>query len=175
MNNVFIVVIMLVLMPKNAFCYPQLDVQFRGELVHSKCQIAIESVNKQIKLDNLRWQYINEYGASEIQPFFIAINKCSQSDLNKTIRFTWQSQQLTNIGGHHYLMTQGQSGALLGITEANKNNQLIVWNQPIDIGVVSVVNDQQQLTFGVFVRKPATEKIKVGDFKGTATFSVEYE
>ncbi|MEX6315409.1 hypothetical protein AB6G19_18765 [Providencia manganoxydans] len=88
---------------------------------------------------------------------------------------TWQSSQLINIEGNDYLRTQGTSGALLGIIEVDKNEQPIIWNSPIDVGVVSVAENRQQLNFGVFVRKPEIGDIKVGDFKGTATFTVEYQ
>lgn len=57
----------------------------------------------------------------------------------------------------------------------DKDKQPVIWNQPIKVGVVSVVDNRQQLNFGVFVRKPASGEIKTGDFKGTATFVVEYE
>lgn len=174
MNKAFFLSV-LFLNPPNTLASNQLDVQFKGELIRTHCQISADSVNKQIKLDNLRWQYINQFGASDVMPFFIEIEKCSDADLNKTIRMTWQSSQLINIEGNDYLRTQGTSGALLGIIEVDKNEQLIVWNSPIDVGVVSVVENRQQLNFGVFVRKPATGDIKVGDFKGTATFAVEYQ
>lgn len=174
MNKVFFLSV-LFFNSSNTLASNQLDVQFKGELIRSNCQVSADSINKQIKLNNLRWQYINQFGKSDVMPFFIEIEKCSDSDLNKTIRMTWQSTQLINIEGRDYLNTQGASGALLGIVEVDKNEQPIVWNSPIDVGVVSVTENRQQLNFGVFVRKPATGDIKVGDFKGTATFAVEYQ
>lgn len=174
MNKIFFFLMLFGIL-SSAFSNNQLDVEFKGELISNSCQISAESVNKQIKLDNLRWQYINKFGSSDVMPFFLEIEKCSEANLNKTIRMTWKSSQLIKVDGHEYLNTQGASGALLGIIEVDKNEQPIVWNSPIDVGVISVVEDRQKLNFGVFVRKPATGDIKVGDFKGTATFAVEYE
>lgn len=175
MNKAFILIAICSFSSLNALGKNHLDVEFKGELIHHDCQIAAGSINKQIQLGYLRKQYLNEHSVSDVFPFFIEINKCSPSDLNKIIRLTWQSHQLIDIDGNQYLTTQGASGALLGLIEMDKDKQPVIWNQPIKVGVVSVVDNRQQLNFGVFVRKPASGEIKTGDFKGTATFVVEYE
>nr|ELR5112357.1 type 1 fimbrial protein [Providencia stuartii] len=150
-----------------------LDVEFNGELVSTECQVAPDSLKQKITLYNLRWQFINENEKSAITPFSIAINKCSETDLQKSIKLTWQSNQLVNIGDENYIATKGDSGILLGLVD--KDDKIIELNKPISLGVVSVVNNMQQFDFGVFVRKPATADVKVGDFVGTVTFAVEYE
>lgn len=150
-----------------------LDVEFNGELISTACQVAPDSLKQKITLYNLRWQFINENEKSAITPFSIAINKCSETDLQKSIKLTWQSNQLVNIGTESYLVTKGDSGVLLGLVD--QDNKAIEWNKPMPLGVVSVVDNAQQFDFGVFVRKPATTDAKVGDFVGTVTFAVEYE
>lgn len=150
-----------------------LDVEFSGELVSTACQIATESVSKKITLYNLRWQQINQDTTSAITPFTIVIDNCSATDLQKTIKLTWQSNQLVTIGGESFLTTQGASGVVLSLVDSNNNP--IVWNQPISIGNVTVVDNSQQFDFGVAARKPASGEANVGDFSGTVTFNVEYE
>ncbi|EKT60247.1 fimbrial protein [Providencia burhodogranariea] len=150
-----------------------LDVEFTGELVSTACQVAAESINKKITLYNLRWQFINENEASAVTPFTIAIDKCSETDLQKSIKLTWQSNELVNIGGDSFLTTKGNSGVVLGLIDHDEKP--IVWNKPMTIGDVSVVEGLQQFDFGVFVRKPATGEAKIGDFSGIVTFNVEYE
>lgn len=150
-----------------------LDVEFSGELVSTACQVATESINKKITLYNLRWQFINENETSAITPFTIAIDKCSETDLQKSIKLTWQSNELVNIGSDSFLTTKGDSGVVLGLIDHDEKP--IVWNKPMIVGDVSVVNGLQQFDFGVFVRKPATGEAKIGDFSGIVTFNVEYE
>lgn len=150
-----------------------LDVEFSGELVSTACQVAAESINKKITLYNLRWQFINENETSAVTPFTIAIDKCSETDLQKSIKLTWQSNELVNIGGDSFLTTKGDSGVVLGLIDHDEKP--IVWNKPMTIGDVSVVDGLQQFDFGVFVRKPATGEAKIGDFSSIVTFNVEYE
>lgn len=150
-----------------------MDVEFSGELVSTACQVATESINKKITLYNLRWQFINENETSAITPFTIAIDKCSETDLQKSIKLTWQSNELVNIGSDSFLTTKGDSGVVLGLIDHDEKP--IVWNKPMIVGDVSVVNGLQQFDFGVFVRKPATGEAKIGDFSGIVTFNVEYE
>lgn len=150
-----------------------LDVEFTGELVSTACQVAAESINKKITLYNLRWQFINENETSAVTPFTIAIDKCSETDLQKSIKLTWQSNELVNIGGDSFLTTKGNSGVVLGLIDHDEKP--IIWNKPMTIGDVSVVEGLQQFDFGVFVRKPATGEAKIGDFSGIVTFNVEYE
>lgn len=150
-----------------------LDVEFSGELVSTACQVAAESINKKITLYNLRWQFINENETSAVTPFTIAIDKCSVTDLQKSIKLTWQSNELVNIGGDSFLTTKGNSGVVLGLIDHDEKP--IIWNKPMTIGDVSVVEGLQQFDFGVFVRKPATGEAKIGDFSGIVTFNVEYE
>lgn len=150
-----------------------LDVEFSGELVSTACQVATESINKKITLYNLRWQFINENETSAVTPFTIAIDKCSVTDLQKSIKLTWQSNELVNIGGDSFLTTKGNSGVVLGLIDHDEKP--IIWNKPMTIGDVSVVEGLQQFDFGVFVRKPATGEAKIGDFSGIVTFNVEYE
>lgn len=150
-----------------------LDVEFSGELVSTSCQVAAESINKKITLYNLRWKDINANETRTVTPFTIAIDKCSETDLQKSIKLTWKSNQLVDIGGQSYLATEGDSGVLLGLID--QDEKPIVWNTPITISNVSVIEGLQQFDYGVFVRKPATGEAKIGDFSGTVTFSVEYE
>lgn len=150
-----------------------LDVEFSGELVSTACQIAAESINKKITLYNLRWQFINENETSAVTPFTIAIDKCSKTDLQKSIHLTWQSNELVDIHGDSFLATKGDSGVVLGLIDHDEKP--IVWNKPMTIGDVSVVEGSQQFNFGVFVRKPATGEAKLGNFSGIVTFNVEYE
>ncbi|HBO24801.1 MAG TPA: type 1 fimbrial protein [Providencia sp.] len=150
-----------------------LDVEFSGELVSTACQVAAESINKKITLYNLRWQFINEKGTSEVTPFTIAIDKCSETDLQKSIKLTWKSNELVNIGSESFLTTKGDSGVLLGLIDHDEKP--IVWNKPITIGDINTVENLQQFDFGVYVRKPITGEAKVGDFSGIVTFNMEYE
>lgn len=156
-----------------AWAANSLDVEFSGELVSTACQVAAESINKKITLYNLRWQFINENETSAVTPFTIAIDKCSETDLQKSIKLTWQSNELVNIGGDSFLTTKGDSGVVLGLIDHDEKP--IVWNKPMKIGDVSVVEGLQQFDFGVFVRKPATGEAKIGDFSSIVTFNVEYE
>ncbi|OAT38672.1 fimbrial protein [Proteus myxofaciens] len=150
-----------------------LDVEFSGELVTTACQVSADSLNQKITLYNLRWQSINETGVSDVTPFSIDIDKCSEVDLQKIIKLTWQSNDLVNIGSDTFLTTKGESGVLLGLVD--NNNTPLIWNQPMTIGDVNVVEGLQQFDFGVFVRKPATGDANTGDFSGIVTFNVEYE
>ncbi|HEC8329740.1 TPA: type 1 fimbrial protein [Providencia rettgeri] len=150
-----------------------LDMEFRGELINTACQVTAESLNQKIKIYNLRLKTINEGIPSITKPFSIFIEKCSETDLKKMIKLTWKSNQLTNINGDSFLNTQGDSDVLLGITD--KNDSLIVWNQPIHLGEVPEVGNTQELNFGVFVRKPKIGDAKIGDFLASVTFTVEYE
>ncbi|NBM99018.1 MULTISPECIES: fimbrial protein [unclassified Proteus (in: enterobacteria)] len=150
-----------------------LDVEFSGELISVACQVASESINKKVTLHNLRWQFINENEISKVTHFTIAIDKCSETDLQKSIKLTWKSNELVDIDGNHFLITKGDSGALLGIID--NNGRSVIWNKPMTIGDVSVVDGSQQFEFGVFVRKPAIGEIKIGEFSSIVTFNVEYE
>lgn len=156
-----------------AFSANSLDVEFSGELISTTCQIATESVNQKITIDNLGWQSINENKTSAVTPFSIGINKCTDTDLQKSIKLTWKSNQLTAVGENYFLTTQGDSGALLGLID--QNGHPVIWNKPMTLGTVSMVDSTQKFDFGVYVRKPSTGEIKVGDFAGTVTFTVEYE
>ncbi|MEQ4672911.1 fimbrial protein [Providencia manganoxydans] len=165
--------VVLLSCPPQTWATNSLDVEFSGELVSTACQVAAESINKKITLYNLRWQFINENTTSAVTPFSIAIDKCSETDLQKSIKLTWKSQELVNIGGDSFLTTKGDSGVVLGIID--QDEKPIVWNQPMTIGDVNVVEGLQQFDFGVFVRKPATGEAKIGDFSSIVTFNVEYE
>lgn len=150
-----------------------LDVEFDGVLIDITCQLTTASLKQDVTLENLRWQSLNQNVFSGITPFSLAIEKCSEANLKKTIKLTWQSSQLVDIGGKSYLPTQGSSGVLLGLVDKDENP--ITWNKPIELGLVTVVGDTQQFDFGVLARKPANADAKVGDFSGAVTFSVEYE
>lgn len=150
-----------------------LDVEFSGELLSTACKVATESINQKITLYNLRWQSINESETHTVTPFTIAIDKCSETDLQKSIKLTWQSNDLINIDGESFLTTKGSSGVVLGLIDHDEKS--VVWNKPMTIGDVSVVEGLQQFDFGVFARKPAIGEAKVGDFSGIVTFNMEYE
>lgn len=150
-----------------------LDIELSGELVNTACQVAAGSLHQKITLYNLRWQLINENGTSAVTPFTIAIDKCSATDLQKSIQLTWKSSELVTIGGESFLTTKGDSGVVLGLVDHDEKP--LVWNKPMTMGDVSVVDGLQQFDFGVFVRKPATDEANVGDFSGIVTFQVEYE
>ncbi len=150
-----------------------LDVEFSGQLIATSCRVVLDSVNKEVKLNSLRLKNVNENEASAVTPFTLDIEKCSNTDLNKTIKLTWQSTQLITVGGREYVKTQGDAGILLGLND--KDGNAIVWHKPMILGAVTVVEDVQQLEFGVFARKPATGDAKAGGFTGTTTFSVDYE
>ncbi|EKT57576.1 fimbrial protein [Providencia sneebia] len=163
-----------VFLPLNSFAIGNfLEVQFSGELLSTQCQVSATSINKKITLQNIRWQYINEHGSSAITPFTIEIEKCVQSDLNKIVKFTWESSNLVTIGNDKFLKTQGPSGVLLGLVDGDELP--LTWSQAMKIGKVTTVKGEQQFNFGVYVRKPAVGDAKVGEFTGTATFKVEYE
>ncbi|MDR2225285.1 MAG: type 1 fimbrial protein [Providencia sp.] len=173
MNRFLTFIVTLSLFHFKALAANSLDVEFRGILINTSCQIASESVNQKIILNNLRWQFINENTFSVITPFSIAIDKCSDTDIKKSVKLTWESNQLVNIEGVYYLSTKGSSGVFIGILD--KEGKPIIWNKPMTVGEISVAENKQQFDFGVLVRKPFSEDVNVGDFSGTVTFSVEYE
>lgn len=175
MNKKFIWIINIAnfLVQFNVNAANNLDIEFSGELVSTVCQVSTESVNRKITLYNLRWQYINENVNSAVTPFSIVIENCSEADLQKKIKMTWQSNKLININENYFFTTKGDSGVVLGIVD--KDDNPITWNNPISIGSVSINNGYQQFDYGVFARKPVIGDAKVGDFSGTVTFSVEYE
>ncbi|MBJ9983886.1 type 1 fimbrial protein [Acinetobacter sp. S40] len=163
----------LFLAAPHAYSASSLDVQFSGELISTTCKIDSESLNQEITLENLNWRSINQQGSSYLTPFSIGIDNCSNTDLNKSIKLTWQSNQLVELSGVNFVKTQGTSGVLLGIVD--QNNQPIVWNSPTSVATVSVANDVQHINFSAFVRKPATGEADIGDFTSTVTFAVEYQ
>jgi type 1 fimbria pilin len=150
-----------------------LVIDFSGELVSTACTVSSDSINKEVKLDNLRWQYINENITSESTMFSIGIENCSVTDLQKSIELTWQSNQLVNVNGEKFLTTQGSSGILLGVHD--KDDNPIIWNKAFTLGAVSVVEGIQQFDFNVFARKPINGEANAGRFSGVATFNVEYK
>ncbi|MBF0692811.1 type 1 fimbrial protein [Providencia alcalifaciens] len=150
-----------------------LDVEFSGELVHLSCKVSAGSVKKEIQLEALRMQSLNQGDVSEITPFSIEIDHCQQSDMGKLIKMTWHGTQLVDIDGHSYLITQGDSDVVLGLVDGE--GKPIIWDEPIDVGHVSVVKDEQSLLFGVVARKPPFGYVNAGYFSGWVTFSVEYE
>lgn len=157
----------------SAFSAGELVIEFSGELLSTACKVSQESVNKEIKLENLHWRTINEQGTSYATPFFIAIDKCSTTDLQKSIKLTWKNTQVIDIGNEKIFPTQGSSGVYLGIRD--KDNNPVSWNKPMKVGTVSEIENQQRLNFGVIVHKPPTGDASIGDFTGTVTFAVEYE
>ncbi|MBS0924837.1 type 1 fimbrial protein [Providencia sp. JGM181] len=150
-----------------------LDVEFSGELVHLSCKVSAGSVKKEIQLENLRMESLNLGETSVITPFSIEIDHCQRAELGKLIKITWHGTQLVNIDGDNYLITQGDSGVILGIMDSK--DKPIAWDEPIDVGSVAVVNDEQSLSFGVVARKPPYGYVDTGNFSGWATFSVEYK
>lgn len=157
----------------NAYSANSVDVEFSGVLLGNvACQIDSNSLNQKVTLQNLNWRSINQEGSSPVTPFSIGINKCRDTDLNKTIKLTWQSSQLVEIVGENFVKTQGTSGVLLGLVD--QDNHPIIWNSPMSVAEVSVVNGLQQINFGAFVRKPAAGEANIGDFISTVTFAVEY-
>lgn len=150
-----------------------LDVNFTGELVAVTCQLSEESVTKRIELYNLRWKSINENQPSAVTPFTIFINNCSEMDLQKSVKLTWQSNQLVEIGDSSFVQTQGDSGIVLGLVDQDENP--VIWNEPMNIGTVNTASGSQQFNFGVYARKPATGDVNAGEFIGTVTFNMEYE
>lgn len=159
--------------PFFVFAADSLSIDFSGELVSTACTVTSESVNKEVTLENLRWQYINENTMSESTEFSIGIENCSATDLQKNIELTWKSNQLVSVNGENFLTTQGSSGVLLGIHD--KDDKPIVWNKAFTLGTVSVVEDEQQFDFSVFARKPINGEANAGSFSGVVTFNVEYK
>ncbi|EKT55337.1 fimbrial protein [Providencia burhodogranariea] len=156
-----------------AYSSNTLDVEFNGELIATACQISSKSIKQDVPLYNLRWQFINENGSSAVTPFSIAIDKCSAMDLKKIIKLTWISNKLITVKGDSFIATEGDSNVLLGLVD--KDERPIIWNKPMSVGAISVVDNTQQLDFGVFVRKPPTGEAKTGDFSSIIMFNVEYE
>lgn len=171
-KNIFLSVFFLV--PTfSVLAADSLSIDFSGELVSTACTVSSESVNKEVTLDNLRWQYINENTMSESTEFSIGIENCSATDLQKSIELTWKSNQLVNVNGESFLTTEGSSGILLGIHD--KEDKPIIWNKAFTLGTVSVVEDVQQFDFSVFARKPINGEANAGSFSGVVTFNVEYK
>ena len=150
-----------------------LDVEFGGELINLSCRVSSTSVNKEVRLENLRLQTLNQEDRSEITSFSIGIDNCQPSDLDKLIKMTWHSSQLVNIDGHDYVATQGESGVVLGLL--THDEKPIEWNTPMEVGKVIEADCEQELLFGVFARKPQSGLVKEGDFSGWVTFALEYE
>lgn len=177
MNNKMALFCVLVVsflgMTPSVFSANTLDVNFNGELIATACQVSTESLSKEIRLYNLRLKNINEGEPSAITPFSISIDKCSENDLQKSIKLTWKSSQLVDVDGNSFLPTQGASGVLLGIVDGDE--QPVSWNNPISVGSVLVAENEQKINFGVFVRKPADGEVTAGEFSGVVTFNVEYE
>ncbi|SPY99687.1 fimbrial subunit [Proteus mirabilis] len=48
---------------------------FRGILTSTTCQLSSDSLEQEIAINNLRWQYLNEYGRSPIKYFFSKYRK----------------------------------------------------------------------------------------------------
>lgn len=137
-----------------------LDVEFSGILVNKTCQLAADSINKRVKIENIRLKSINDNIPSDITPFFITIEKCSQADLNKMIKITWKSPKQVTVEGGNYLGTDGSSGVLLGVVD--KQGALVTWDKSIEVTPVTVTDGSQQLEFGVFVRKNPLNEAKKG-------------
>ncbi len=150
-----------------------LDVNFRGILTSTTCQLSSDSLEQEIAINNLRWQYLNEYGRSPIKYFFLNIEKCSDTDLAKTISITWKSNSVIVIDGNNYIATDGNTNILLGIT--NSDDKLIELNKPMQFSQVEKVGEMQKIKFGVFASKPNERNINIGDFISIVTFTVEYE
>ncbi|EKT0592931.1 fimbrial protein [Morganella morganii] len=156
-----------------AFSAKELIIEFSGELMSTACQVAPESLNKEIRLENLHWRAINEQGYSYVTPFYIAIEKCNATDLQKSIRLTWKNSQVTDVGDEKAIPTTGSSGVYLSIRD--QQGKPVTWNAPMTAGAVTEAGNQQHLNFGVVVRKPPQVEAKVGDFSSTVTFAVEYQ
>ncbi|ENU1226038.1 MULTISPECIES: fimbrial protein [Providencia] len=167
------ILLLSLVFPIFGWCKDSLDVEFSGILVNKTCQLAADSINKQVKIENIRLKSINNNITSDITPFFITIEKCSQSDLNKMIKITWKSPKRVSVEGQSYLGTDGDSGVLLGVVD--KQRTLVVWEQSIEVEPVTVADGTQQLEFGVFARKNPLNEAKQGFFSSSATFSLEYE
>ncbi|MBN6359807.1 fimbrial protein [Providencia huaxiensis] len=159
--------------PIFAWSMDSLDVEFSGILVNKTCQLAADSINKRVTIENIRLKSINDNIPSDITPFFITIEKCSQADLNKMIKITWKSPKQVAVEGDNYLGTDGNSGVLLGVVD--KQRVLVTWDKSIEVTPVTVTDGTQQLEFGVFVRKNPLNEAKKGFFSSSATFSLEYE
>ncbi|EPG7654515.1 fimbrial protein, partial [Proteus mirabilis] len=101
------------------------------------------------------------------------IEKCSDTDLAKTISITWKSNSVIVIDGNNYIATDGNTNILLGIT--NSDDKLIELNKPMQFSQVEKVGEMQKIKFGVFASKPNERNINIGDFISVVTFTVEYE
>lgn len=150
-----------------------IEVEFSGILVNKTCQLAASSLNQHVKIENIRLKSINDSLTSHITPFLITIEKCSPADLHKMVKITWKSPKLVSVEGKYYLETTGNSGVVLGLVD--KQGMLMDWDQSVEVTPVSVVDGEQQLEFGVLVRKGQSSEAKYGHFSGSATFSLEYE
>lgn len=157
----------------NSFGANTLDIEFSGQLISTMCQLTSDSLNQEIKLENIRWQTINEEGISDTTAFSLRIEKCSATDLNKVVKLIWQSNQLVTINGNSFLTTTGNSKVVLGLVDM-KNNP-VIWNKSMSIGSVTIAENMQEFNFGVYVRKPAQGNANAGDFSGIVNFTLEYE
>ncbi|HID7804209.1 TPA: fimbrial protein [Proteus mirabilis] len=167
------ILLLIVFFSSIANANSSLDVNFHGVLTSNTCQLSSDSLEKEIVIDNLRWSYINENGSSSIKYFFLNIEKCSDTDLAKTISINWKSNNVTVIDGDDYIVTDGNTNILLGITSSD--NKLIKLNKAMQFAQVERVGEIQKIKFGVFVRKPTDRDINIGDFISVVTFTVEYE
>ncbi|MBO1929266.1 type 1 fimbrial protein [Providencia rettgeri] len=75
------ILLLSLVLPIFGWSKESLDVEFSGILVNKTCQLAADSINKRVKIENIRLKSINDNIPSDITPFLSRLKNAAKPTL----------------------------------------------------------------------------------------------
>lgn len=151
-----------------------IDLTFSGTLLEKQCIHDSAEDAHLVELPLLSVKYFQHYGRGPATRFALRFKDCSAATLNKQVQMVFHSPQTVNIDGLTMLATDGGTGLVLGLN--NADGQPIVPEVPFKAGVITQtgIGSTNELLFDVYPQAVDRNAVNPGDYSATVTFEMSY-
>lgn len=150
-----------------------LELKFSGTLNEKVCSFEQGDQAQEVYLQLQSIKYFENYGRTAVYPFLVSLTNCSAATLAKLVQLTFSSTNIQVVEGETLLDTEGDTGLVLGLTDAK--GQAITLGETVPAGQIASVGDgsANRFQFGVYAR--AIGEVKAGSYSSTVMIEMAFE
>ncbi|MDK1705207.1 fimbrial protein [Serratia rubidaea] len=151
-----------------------IELKFSGTLLEKQCIHDSPEDAYRVELPLLSVKYFQHYGRGPTTRFALRFKDCSTATLNKQVQMVFHSPQVINVDGVTMLSTEGGTGVVLGLN--NADGQPIVLETPFNAGVIAQtgIGSSNELFFEVYPLVVDRNNVNPAEYSATVTFEMSY-
>lgn len=150
-----------------------LELKFSGTLNEKVCSFEQGDQAQEVSLQLQSIKYFENYGRTAVYPFLVSLTNCSAATLAKMVQLTFNSTHIRVVEGENLLDTEGDTGLVLGLTDAK--GQAIKLGEAVPAGQIANVGDgsANRFQFGVYAQ--AVGEVMAGSYSSTVMIEMAFE